>query len=364
MATFSRSWAAVGGVIGLLAVLAAPTTALAQCPGVPTGFTVTRGLCRRDIQFTLNGPTTSVEIRRSPANDTSGVFAAASLVGTVTTALSDSGFRTFTDTTVDAGSSYTYWLVARGSNLFCGQLFTSEPLVSPGITAASVNLRVVFAQCNQTFVAWNLPPEVPPQGFGSQGVLTLIRVNVDDPSDSQEITRTTGATVGFFDTTGVPGRRYQYTLGIAQPCGLLAFQTALPVTAVGPGRVATPVDFVSVQTGSPGPGQPRAAAVLNPGITPGFPVGTWSWTRDGQPVLDEGPSGRVSIDPTTGVLTILDARLADAGAYQAQLLSSCGTLRSRVGLVLTRRLVSDVNDSGEATVQDVFDFLAGFFAGV
>jgi hypothetical protein len=63
----------------------------------------------------------------------------------------------------------------------------------------------------------------------------------------------------------------------------------------------------------------------------------------------------------TDRLGIVNLRPQDAGFYTCQVTSSCG-VRSSNSIRLTLCL-ADYNCSGAATVQDIFDFLADYFAG-
>jgi hypothetical protein len=105
------------------------------------------------------------------------------------------------------------------------------------------------------------------------------------------------------------------------------------------------------------PGGTAMFSVVAAGATPR----TYQWRRAGVPVAN---SARIS-GATTPALTITNAQAADAGTYDVVVSTTiCGGTTS-AGAVLTVALpcAADFNNSGAATVQDIFDFLAAYFAG-
>ncbi len=83
---------------------------------------------------------------------------------------------------------------------------------------------------------------------------------------------------------------------------------------------------------------------------------TIQWRRNGTPISD---NFRIT-GSNTPELTIDPARHGDLGIYTAQVNSACGTFVSD-GAVLDF-CAADFNESGTASVQDIFDFLAAYFA--
>jgi len=92
---------------------------------------------------------------------------------------------------------------------------------------------------------------------------------------------------------------------------------------------------------------------------------TYVWKR-GATTLADGPSagGGVVSGATTAALTITNVGLADAGDYRTIVTNACGTQTSSLAaLTVEVGCPADFNQSGEITVQDIFDFLAAYFAG-
>jgi hypothetical protein len=114
---------------------------------------------------------------------------------------------------------------------------------------------------------------------------------------------------------------------------------------------------------------------------------TLQWRKDGVPLAD-GPTATGSIirGATAGELFVLDGRSADAGMYDCVVTSDCQSVVSNAqpvticnrgfdwfydatpgDLFLFLELYfsgdprADVNETGGLSVQDIFDFLAGFF---
>jgi len=116
--------------------------------------------------------------------------------------------------------------------------------------------------------------------------------------------------------------------------------------------------------------QPIAQAVLS-GSTVMFtaaassPAGagplSYQWRRNG---VNLSNGGSIS-GATSAILTINPAALSDNGAaFDAVVTNDCGTARSDpAGLGVTWRCPADFNGSGVISVQDIFDFLAAYFAG-
>jgi hypothetical protein len=101
----------------------------------------------------------------------------------------------------------------------------------------------------------------------------------------------------------------------------------------------------------------------------GGPVGseiTYQWFRSGSPsvALTNGPTpwNTVIGGATSPTLTISQVHPQDGpGFYFCQATNSCGTRNS--AFVFLDLCPGDFNCSGVITVQDIFDFLAAFFAG-
>jgi hypothetical protein len=103
-------------------------------------------------------------------------------------------------------------------------------------------------------------------------------------------------------------------------------------------------------------GQAATFSVAAAGSTPM----TFRWRKDGAPLAD-GP--RV-IGAATDTLQILQTELGDAGWYDVVLTDPCGsTVSLPVQLSVVVPCPADFNRTGGITVQDIFDFLAAYFAG-
>jgi hypothetical protein len=83
---------------------------------------------------------------------------------------------------------------------------------------------------------------------------------------------------------------------------------------------------------------------------------TIKWRRNGVPVND---NFRIS-GSDTPELTIDPARNIDRGTYTAQITAACGAVVSSGALL--NFCPADFNESGTISVQDIFDFLAAYFA--
>lgn len=120
------------------------------------------------------------------------------------------------------------------------------------------------------------------------------------------------------------------------------------------------VSGVSVPTVIAAAGQP---ATISGQTTPAAPVDvTYSWTKDGQPLTSDG--GRIT-GLSTPVLSFATVKIEDVGAYELSV-GLCGSGSSVRGTgVLAVRVPcrADFDQSGAVSVQDVFAYLAGYFAG-
>ena len=88
---------------------------------------------------------------------------------------------------------------------------------------------------------------------------------------------------------------------------------------------------------------------------------TYRWSKDGQPLTD-GPTaaGSVITGSTTPELTITTVALADAGSYSWRVENLCGGDVSQPATLQV--CAADFDCSGVVTLQDLFDFLAAYFA--
>jgi hypothetical protein len=85
---------------------------------------------------------------------------------------------------------------------------------------------------------------------------------------------------------------------------------------------------------------------------------SYAWRKDMQP-LSDGP--RIS-GSQTGILNITPTEPGDSGSYDCIVTTACQTLPSSAAAVEVF-CRADFNRNGTASVQDIFDFLAVYFAG-
>jgi len=111
-----------------------------------------------------------------------------------------------------------------------------------------------------------------------------------------------------------------------------------------------------------------AGTVVPPGQTAtftvastGHPQRTYQWRKGGVNVVN---GGRIS-GATSPTLSITNLQASDAGAYDVVIsTTACGSVTSTPAtLTVGTPCRADFNNSGTVTVQDIFDFLAAYFAG-
>ena len=88
---------------------------------------------------------------------------------------------------------------------------------------------------------------------------------------------------------------------------------------------------------------------------------TYQWRKDGVPLVD----GANVLGALTPTLQLVDLQMVDNGAaFDCVVTNGCGVGRSNpAGLIVTENCPADFNGSGSITVQDIFDYLAAYFAG-
>jgi hypothetical protein len=112
------------------------------------------------------------------------------------------------------------------------------------------------------------------------------------------------------------------------------------------------------------PPEARLEVTVN---SPAAPV-TYQWRRNGTPIINgfggASPGGGDVDGAVADELIIRDVRWSDAGLYDCVISSACGGVTSAsVALTYPGACPPDINQSGTLTVQDIFDFLAAYFAG-
>jgi hypothetical protein len=107
---------------------------------------------------------------------------------------------------------------------------------------------------------------------------------------------------------------------------------------------------------SPVSGTPAMSATFSVAATSTGAV-AYQWRRSGIALIDDAHiSGASGPD-----LTISPACLGDAGAYDCLVTNVCAAVASDVAMLTL--CPADFNCSGASSVQDIFDFLAAYFAG-
>jgi hypothetical protein len=162
----------------------------------------------------------------------------------------------------------------------------------------------------------------------------------DGPSGSGSTI--SGATTASLTITGVSATDMaDYDCVLTSSCG--STTTAAVALAVSPGVTITqqPVD-----TG----GCTGASVSLSVTATGGAPL-TYQWRRNGSPI-----SGA-----TSDTLNIASLAGSSAGSYDCIVTEPCESVTSNAAEVDV--CLPDYNCSGVVSVQDIFDFMAGYFAG-
>lgn len=152
----------------------------------------------------------------------------------------------------------------------------------------------------------------------------------------------TGAATASLSIAGVgPGDAGGYSCVLSGPCDTLASDAA--TLTVAPGLVITQQPTAQlVCLGGP--------LTLTVEATGGDPLG-YQWRRNTDPIA--GQTG-----PT---LSIAPLGAGDAGVYDCVLTDPCGTATSDPAAISV--CLPDYNCSGVVSVQDIFDYLASYFAG-
>jgi len=93
---------------------------------------------------------------------------------------------------------------------------------------------------------------------------------------------------------------------------------------------------------------------------------SYQWFRNGVPLVNTARFSGV----TTTTLTVnpvaqqgSEPGWTDAGQYSLRASNFCGVANSNIAILTTPTCLADFNGAGGITVQDIFDFLAAYFAG-
>ncbi len=159
------------------------------------------------------------------------------------------------------------------------------------------------------------------------------------------------------DVSGVPGLTYEYFVAPILPCEyddstLTGFQVVFPGTPIAapngvvPGaQIHNPGDFAGLDFNLP----------CNPST-----LVTRQFFKDGVQIVPLNGSRLQMVDAK---INITDVRPSDTGVYRCTLITLCGTVSQEIALGVRSGCPADFNSSGSVTVQDIFDFLAAYFAG-
>ncbi len=91
---------------------------------------------------------------------------------------------------------------------------------------------------------------------------------------------------------------------------------------------------------------------------------TYQWRLNAVPLVNGvNAAGSTISGATSGAITIANAHAPDAGSYSCVITDPCGSIITSLVVPLTIHCPGDFNNSGSATVQDIFDFLTAWFAG-
>jgi hypothetical protein len=127
--------------------------------------------------------------------------------------------------------------------------------------------------------------------------------------------------------------------------------TCQPCTSGMPIIIQQPPASITASTGDN-----LQVAVVTFGVAGAGPV-QFYWRHNGVTIL---PAANITGE-NTAVLHIFPVTLADAGDYDAVVSNGCGWVTSNPAH-LTVFCAADFNHSGSVSVQDIFDFLAEYFA--
>ena len=116
-----------------------------------------------------------------------------------------------------------------------------------------------------------------------------------------------------------------------------------------------PLACVGVPTGPSSATVCRGGAVNLTAVGAGNAPFTYRWRKNGVLMTFVNPSA------FTATLSIASAKASDQGSYDCLVTNSCATATSSAATLTV--CVADYNCTGSVTVQDTFDFLAGWFAG-
>lgn len=158
----------------------------------------------------------------------------------------------------------------------------------------------------------------------------------------------------WLDTSAMPGVEYTYHV---VPLGPSCLNPPPGEGTIARGHVAP---FQLIKAPLPYRAHAAETVVWKVSVEPSVSAGaTFRWSRNGTPIVNGGRFSGASTD----TLTITGAKVEDTDLYSVEVLTAAGTIVHETALVVKRNCPGDFNSSGSRTVQDLFDFLASYFAG-
>jgi hypothetical protein len=324
-----------------------PRPALAQCPTISPAFTVTGDVCGVQLSWeTIPANATSLTILRSA----DAVVAHATEIATIVPlGIIHIWPHSSPDLPPLRDVDYHYWIRANGAaGCASAPVFPPQPiqLVARWPSFDPSPAPSAQVQCDSVILNWVLPAGATGVDIWRKDTLAGTRLRLT----------TVGApTSTYTDTTGVPGREYEYTALIKISCSSVA-QTALhgnPATVVfegAPTITAQPPSQVVLSHND---------AVFQFLVSGAY--GSFTWYKDGVVLHDTG----VHIIATdTNTMAVLGVTQEDIGTYWCTRATDCGTVTSAPAVLAVReRCPGDFNDSDTVEVADIFRFLNAWFAG-
>lgn len=245
---------------------------------------------------------------------------------------------------------YHYWV--RAIDIACG-LEPSPP--SAAVTASNIDSGTgaipeptVTPTCTGIQVTWPTYRSasgvtVRRAGWGTLGVLP-------------PLAPLPGAASTYLDTDILPGATYQYSITVVTPAtGSLGRTSLKSFPVVGRSRFGgIPVSAAGVVGGAA-----TLSVVGSPGVGIASPAPvSYLWMRGGAALTPGGPYSGIN----TPQLLISPLRTALEGEYTLRVSNGCQTVDYRAVLSVTAACRADFNESGALGTQDLFDYLAAFFA--
>ncbi len=326
------SWMKI--VLAVMVMSAAGASSLGQCPAAINVTTESR-VCGVRITW---APDPS-----QPAATAWMVYRNTSPSPALSTLLDTRGPGTFEYFDSVAPSGGTYYYFVRGVSNTCAVGPPSAFVAGQADSQAVTSTRAAVTGCGAVTITWDGKPGITQYRVQRQYNFVVTTLAV-----------LPGMTTSFTDTTGVADTEYRYFVRADSACTGAADIGAAPyVLFPGQPTVVTQPCARIVDAGTSGTLDfdfLHTQAELGP---------TYQWFKDNVPLT---LGGRITANG--GSLQFSSFTSADIGSYTARVSTQCGTaITTRVLAVRPSPCTADFNQSGGVTVQDLFDFVAAFFAG-